>query len=215
MDLPILVLPYSVSNQKEQYYQYFWDARNRIIEFTKKHNWSYYTTEPFIKHARIFDKKSDFDDELVKIFNLEPETVIPPTYCAILEKESLYIVTPEIYHSIYPEGHEIDSYVKLIVHEIAHHLHIRLLLGNEDSMGPIWFYEGFAIYVADQFSKIKNSLSNSEIKSILFDLQRTSYKKYKMLFEIVTGKIPLDKLVQKAKERDFSNWVYEKINEGK
>ena len=37
---------------------------------------------------------------------------------------------------------EVYGYEKLIAHELAHAYHIQLLDGDEESMGPVWFYEG-------------------------------------------------------------------------
>ncbi len=70
------------------------------------------------------------------------------------------------YAEIYPEGIEDKSFEKLLTHEMAHRLHIRILDGNEEAMGPIWFFEGFAIYIADQLIKPEINLSKKEMYEI-------------------------------------------------
>jgi hypothetical protein len=32
------------------------------------------------------------------------------------------------------------GFEKLLTHEMAHRLHIRILDGSEEAMGPVWFY---------------------------------------------------------------------------
>lgn len=81
----------------------------------------------------------------------------------VLENRRLMAVAPQMYHDSYPDGREKNAYEKLLAHEIFHRLHVRILNGNEESMGPVWFFEGFAIYAADQFSESHAKMTDSEI----------------------------------------------------
>ena len=115
MNSIVLSLPDILAHRKTEFSNYLLDAHNLLLTFTHSHNWNEYIVEPFINEAKIFAKKEDFDGALVDFFNLEPDTSIPPTYCATLERKVLFIVTPELYAKIYPQGVEENFYVKLIV----------------------------------------------------------------------------------------------------
>jgi hypothetical protein len=87
-------------------------------------------------------------------------------------------VSPELYAKNYSEGVEEDSYEKLLAHEIAQRLHIRISNDDEGRMGPPWFFEGFAIYAVEQFRESTCKPSSTEIREILSSSKRGSYKKY-------------------------------------
>ena len=129
---------------------------------------------------------------------------LPETYCGALEKRTLLVVSPEYYSKVYPEGIETNSYEKLLTHEIAHRLHIKILKGDEEAMGPIWFYEGFAMFVADQFSKSEVKLSKEEMIEIMNNPDRGSYSNYCYIFRYFVNKVPLKEMIFKAKNVNFN-----------
>ncbi len=137
---------------------------------------------------------------------------LPETYCATLEKRTLLAVSPEFYARVYPEGIEDRSYEKLLTHKIAHQLHVRILNGDEEAMGPIWFYEGFATFAADQFSESDMMLSIEEMKSIMNEPERGSYIKYNYLFRYFVTKVELEDLIIKAKDESFNNDLISLLN---
>ena len=57
---------------------------------------------------------------------------IPATYVAGFEKDFFFAVSPEIYATNVAKFVEPDFYEKLITHEMAHKLHVRLVNGNEE-----------------------------------------------------------------------------------
>jgi len=118
-------------------------------------------------------------------------------------------MSPELYKNTYPEGDEKNGFQKLIEHEIAHRLHIRILHGNEDAMGPIWFYEGFAIIAADQFAELKSNLSKEEMWNIMKNPKRISYIDYSFILRYLLQKKSLQILVDKAGTQGFELWIYD------
>ncbi len=116
-------------------------------------------------------------------------------------------VSPELYRNLYPEGDEENAFEKLLAHEMAHRLHIRILNGDEDAMGAVWFYEGFALYAAGQFEKNAPELSVTEIWSIVNDPERGSYKKYASVFQYFARKISIHQLVENAAKDEFLDWL--------
>ncbi len=120
-------------------------------------------------------------------------------------------ISPELYAENYPDGIEENSFEKLLTHEMVHRFHIRLLNGDEDAMGPIWFFEGFAIYAAGQFSNSKLKLTENEIWEIVNSTVRGSYKKYGFIFRYFLEKIPLNEMIEQAREKNFNTWLQSKI----
>ena len=119
----------------------------------------------------------------------------------------LMSVSPELYRSLYPQGDEESTYEKLLTHEMAHRLHIRILGGNEEAMGPVWFYEGFALYAAGQFERIASHLTAAEIWDVVNAEERGDYRQYATLFRHFLDKAPLQQLIDMAGQVGFVDWL--------
>ncbi len=74
-------------------------------------------------------------------------------------------------------------------------------------MGPIWFFEGFAIYAANQFRNSKIKLSENEIWEIIENAERGSYEKYAFVLRHFKNKTSLNELVKRAGEDNFIVWL--------
>jgi len=208
-----IILPDKEIISFEDYRTYIDSALEMIRSFSIKHGWESYTKDAFINKLMVYDDKKEFDQQLLKLVEADPGIELPETYCAALENKILVIVTPEIYSRVFPEGIEENSYVKLITHEIAHRLHIRIIEGLEDHMGPIWFYEGFAIYVADQFSNSELQLSRDQIIEIMNYPGRGNYQNYGHIFRLFAEKMPLLELIMMAKEEHFNERLIPLVGE--
>jgi len=206
-----LVLPESLENERRELELFLLGAQKRIANFSELHGWKDLTRESFFDLTEIYDRKEAFDRALAKVAGASVQIEFPKTYSAALENRVLMAVSPVLYSENYPEGIEKNSYEKLLAHEIAHRLHIRILKGNEDAMGPIWFFEGFAIYAADQFSQDESPLESAEIQSIISASTRTSYRKYGILFRYLIKKVSVEELIEHAGKADFESWLQEII----
>ncbi|MEW5939398.1 MAG: hypothetical protein AB1750_07045 [Chloroflexota bacterium] len=184
-------------------------AQRRLRGFAQKHNWQQHTQEPFAKQFRVFVEKKSFDHNLLEICGLDTSIELPATSCAALEQEVLLSVSPELYRALYPEGDEENAFEKLLTHEMAHRLHIRILKGDENAMGAVWFFEGFALYAAGQFEKSAPELSATEIWDIAHDPERGSYKKYAAVFLYFARKASIHQLVENAAKDEFLDWLKE------
>lgn len=200
-----LILPGSMENRRDELQTYVNNAIMNIRNFSGKYGWEDLTKEDFMDSVIIFDDKNDFNITLLKLAGADTSMNLPDTYCAALEKRTLLSVSPELYSKVFPEGIEEKSFEKLLTHEIAHRLHVRILKGDEEAMGPIWFYEGFAMYVANQFSGSDIILSKEEMIKIMKDPDRGSYVKYNYIFRYFVKRISLKGLIVKAKDEDFNN----------
>lgn len=177
-----LRLPPQLSDRRKEFLSFLEVAHARLENFALKHGLKHLLEESFCDCWEVFDCKAEFDHRLCCLFELPENTQLPVTYSAALEKKILFSITPEIYHLNYPQGNEPEAFAKLLCHEMAHRLHIRILNGNEAAMGPVWFYEGFALYVADQFINEFKGLSSVELRQLFNEQQRGDYRRYAHAF---------------------------------
>jgi len=212
-DVP-LTLPASLEPRRTELHDDIIEAQKNLKNFATNNNWQKLLTPSFMKEARIFDKKSDYDN---LIYETSPEikgTPIPKTFLAALEKKIFFAMKPEYVSDVYPEGVETNYYTKLITHELAHRLHARIV-GDEQKMGPIWFWEGFAVYAADQFVANTPELSKEQIWEIVNAKERGSYRKYKAVFiHFLPKASSLADFVKKAGDPHFVDWL-KKVDEQK
>ncbi|MBN1620075.1 hypothetical protein JW890_05075 [candidate division WOR-3 bacterium] len=206
-----ICLPQSMEKRRIEFENHLDKARKIIESFAIKHGWEEHIYEPFMKKVMIFDDKKKFNSELALLAGIEGGVELPDTYCAALENNILIAMTPEFYAMVYPEGVEEESYEKLLAHEIAHRLHIRILNGDEDAMGPVWFFEGFALFAADQFKNNDIDFSKKEITAVIDNPERGSYRKYADVFRLFLNKISLKELLFKAGKSDFNKWIKDNL----
>ena len=202
-----LELPKSLESQRHELEQTLLSAQRRLRSFAVQYGWDDLIIESFADHAEIYDDKNKFDQRFLKLHGEDLSIKLPKTVSAALEKRVFISVSPELYSQNYPQGIEEKSFEKLITHEMAHRLHIRILNGDENAMGPIWFYEGFAMFAANQFSKSDIHLNKDEIIEIMNNPERGSYLKYAYVFRYFTEKIPLHELINEAKNENFNEWL--------
>ncbi|MCA9818454.1 MAG: hypothetical protein H6677_26635 [Candidatus Obscuribacterales bacterium] len=196
---------------KESFYRDIYrKSRTRLESFAKKHGWEGLLNEPFIKRIEIYDGKEAYDQMLRTIYPELKNKTIPKTFAAGIEKGVYFSVSPAVYARIYPQGEDPDAFEKLFTHELAHRLHVRILDGDEERMGPIWFFEGFATIASGQFEKNKADLSAEEIAKLLDQKERGSYLKYNKLLKHFLKKHTLKELVERAGDKDFQSWLTEK-----
>jgi len=187
-------------------------AEQRLLRFSRRHDWSHLLAEPFYNGVEIYSDKRLFDKRLIQLYSLTPDTPLAKTFSATLEQRCLVAVSPELYRANYPEGSGPGSYEKLLTHELAHHLHIRILDGVEDEMGPIWFFEGFAVVAAGQFARDRSGITASQIKEYLEDeTERKSYRMYGRIIRYLLRRWTLPELVNQARSPGFTAWTIDRI----
>ena len=213
-----VILPDTLLHRKEEFENYLITAQKRVVDFAKRHEWEAEVQECFLDSFEVYDDKSRFDSRVLQIMGMTveealasssmPGSLLPDSYSAALENRVLIAVSPDLFAKNVPGVDEEDHfYEKLLGHEISHRLHVRILKGDEEAMGPIWFFEGFAMYSMDQFMQKSPILSNEEIWEIIQSGQRGSYYKYIKVFTHFLGKTSLSQMVEKAGDKDFVEWL--------
>lgn len=205
------IIPSSLEPQREFFENVLINAQKRLRSFAEKNDWGELTNESFANIAEVYDKKIQFDQRIIYLFDAPLDMKLPETYSAVLEKKVLVSVSPDLYKKNYPDGIEKDSFEKLLTHEMAHRLHIRILSGDEEKMGPVWFYEGFAIYAANQFEEKDLKINREEVWKILKTEERGDYKKYAAVMKYFLKKVNLKEMVKMAGNEKFIEWL-EKVD---
>jgi hypothetical protein len=203
-----LVLPKSLEAKREVFEENISNAQKEILKIAKQYNWLDLVSEDFIDSVMIFDSKETFNNTVISVLEADTSLKLPYSFSAALEKRILMVVSPEIYLDIYPQGTNEENYFeKLLIHEISHRLHVRILNEDEDAMGPIWFFEGFAIFMANQFANSEIKLSEDEIYEIVDGKKGGDYEKYGYCFKYFLAKSDIYTLIDKAGDENFSVWL--------
>ncbi len=183
-------------------------GENALKAFADRHGLANYMQQSLIKRAIFVDCKQDFDDLVRRSYDLPLNAQIPGSYVAATKADVLWILLPEeVARSNPSDAQDPEFYSKLIAHELGHLLHIRALAGQEDAMGPVWFYEGFAVAAANQYEDFSWTNYKNELEQIVRDPTRGSYKKYGTILRSLLKRHPMCDLISRAKEQDFNDWA--------
>lgn len=165
---------------------------------------------------RQFDRIEVFADQnrlwqrVLEIHGLEPAPLPVARLVAGLEGRVLLVVTPEHYREIAPDyASEADAWTRLMAHEIAHRFHVSLLDGDEEAMGPTWFFEGFAVLVSGQgLGREHHPGSVGEALDLVRDTKSPgAYGRFRASLGFLLGRAPLEELVSHASRPDFEDWL--------
>lgn len=208
-DVP-LVLSDSLKLQENVINQTMLNAQNRIVEFAKKYGFSSLVEPSFIERVEIFDTQEALKKCLMTVLDYKGNIDLPRTFSAALENKVLMSLSPKAYQNIYPiEGEDPLGFERLLTHEIAHRLHTRILNGNEEAMGPTWFFEGFAIFVSNQFPNY--TCSETIMWDIIKNQKQVSYKYFAAIFRYLIEHISLIDLINHAEDIKFYEWLKKHI----
>lgn len=208
---PLLYLAESLEERREDFARTVVNANERIFRFAELHNWQHKCQPLTFKKVEIFSSQNELWGRLLQLFDMSSDTPLQISgLAAALEKEILMAISPEEYLKLRPEyACEEKAWEKLLAHEIAHRLHVRILENNEEAMGPTWFFEGFAIHAAGQ--KISNHFFDSPQKAIEAVRERNSsrglYATYSSAFNYFLKYKSLKEMVSRAGKKDFENWL--------
>lgn len=136
--------------RKKEYLQLIEEATQIVENFANLHDLEVGEIAKLVKKVKIYDEHDRFSYKLAEMFDLSPAEILPSFVGTIVDKV-LYLMVPEYYFNLNPTLNKSTAYQQLIAHEIAHQYHVFLLNENEEKMGPIWFFEGFATTVANQY----------------------------------------------------------------
>lgn len=200
-EIPLIVSD-SLTSKKDYINQCIIQAQRNIVDFSKEYGYEAYVCPSFMKKAEIFATQDDFKKVISGYLDLPKGFILPATVSAVLEEEIFMSISPSLYKDIYPiEGEKEKGYERLVTHEIAHRLHVRILHGDEEAMGPSWFYEGFATFVAKQF--LDFDCDKNTMWDIIENNKQVPYKYYAAIFRYLSKKVNLHELVMSTSKDTF------------
>ncbi len=176
-------------------------AKQNLAVFARENRWeNIVASKSFIEKVEVFPSKEDFDNALKTLSNGQMKSV-PKTFVAVMDNRILRVVSWKTYQQVHPDE-TLQDYEKLLTHEMAHQLHVDILIGDQDKMGPVWFYEGFAVVAARQF---ESAGADSKImKEAVSDSDRGNYKVYGAILRKILKTKNLSTLVEEANKTNFN-----------
>ncbi len=162
-------------------------------------------------------------ETLAEEFDL-PIEKIPETIGGTPLGSTLFMTDENIIHSMFNKLYsqftwdKDEEFFKCLKHEIVHMFHEGIAIketGSADGMGPVWFFEGLAIHLAQQFPQMENEpiLEKGEIEKIISDSKTTtvSYLQYKRLIHSLLKKCSLSDMVKAAFNNAEMDSLIEKL----
>lgn len=196
-------------SSESEFYQAYDRAFKRLSSFYAIHSWNTSVDlRRLIERVEVYASKEAFDKKLIQMSNGKMSSV-PKTYVGVADKRILRVLAWPAYNKIHTKD-SISDYEKLLTHEIAHQLHVDLLKGEESLMGPVWFYEGFAVLAANQYEKFEMN-EREKMKAVILNSERGDYKSYGAVLRRLSKSMSLPALIEMAKQPEFSSKVVETL----
>ena len=180
-----------------------------ITTFAAAHGWSRAVEDCHFDSVEIYADPAQIPLRVRALHNLPEDAKLPAGIMAGLEKRVLMAVTPRVYRRLRPDDvAQPDAWARLLAHEIGHRLHVAILDGDEEAMGPTWFFEGFAVVAAGQ--QLGAPLSFDSPSSALASAKTgagSAYRRYSAAVRYFMTLRPLPELVSRAGKPDFEPWL--------
>ncbi len=180
--------------------------------FARAHGWVDEGDRSLFDRVEIFATQNELWQRVLELHDLPRDQPLPTKGLAAgLEHRHLLAVTPELYAEIAPEYAEADpdAWARLLAHELVHRLHVEILGGDEDAMGPMWFFEGFAVLGASQ--SLDRGLEYASFEEALAEAKDSAsplaYRRFVAAVRFFAARIQLSELVLHAGAPDFEAWL--------
>ena len=206
-----LTLPAGEEHRRRWYAEQVVAAHETIAAFAAEHGWAS-RVRPFIQRVEVFADQAGLWTRLRTAFGRPDDAPLPtPGLAGALEQGVLQVVTPEAYARVHPRyGAAPGAYERLLAHEMAHRLHIAVLDGDEERMGPAWFYEGFAVVASGDLVGLEVATADDLWRHARAD-GPDAYAHYAAALRLLAARIPLPELVARAGDAGFEGWVAERL----
>ena len=153
----------------------------------------------------MYGSTAEFDKAIRMSTGQQKSDSVPETYVGFGQNKKFHIIARSVYKVIFPKDTD-RAYLNLVTHELTHLFHIAYLDGHEEKMGPVWFYEGFACLVADQYPGAPPP-SREQISKITINPTRGDYQIYVAILRLLAKRKSIRALLAEASEAEFSRDV--------
>lgn len=186
-------------------------AHGTVAAFASENGWAD-RVRPFFRRVAVFADQAGLWARLSTTFGLPRDAPLPtPGLAGALERGVLTVVTPEVYARVQPRyGAVPGAYARLLAHEMAHRLHIAVLDGDEERMGPTWFYEGFAVVASGDLIGLEAATADDLWRHVRAE-GADAYAHYAAALRFLVARVPLRELVAPAGEAGFASWLADRI----
>jgi hypothetical protein len=180
-------------------------AEEIVRAFAAEHGWEEHAARRAFDSVEIVADREALWARVLELYEAPDDTPLPDQPpVAALEARVLLAVTEEEYARAHPEyAREDESFAKLLAHEILHRLHIAIV-GDEEKMGPRWFYEGFAVVASGQ--RFDAGLTYATAAEALAGTRETdalAYRRYAAALRFFLRCASIEELVDRAWREDF------------
>jgi hypothetical protein len=206
-----LVLPATEEPRRGWYAAQIVAAHGTIAGFASEHGWAD-RVRPFFRCVEVFADQAGLWARLRTAFGLAEDAPLPtPSLAGALEQGVLTVVTPELYAQVQPRyGAAHGAYARLLAHEMAHRLHIAVLDGDEERMGPAWFYEGFAVVASGDLVGLEVATADDLWRHVRAE-GAGAYAHYAAALRFLAARVRLQELVARAGDAGFERWVADRL----
>lgn len=185
-------------------------AKQKLAVFARENGWEdLITSKSFLEKVEVFPTKEAFDNALKNLSNGQMKSV-PKSFVAVMDNRVLRVIAWKAYQQIHPDE-TLQDYEKLLTHEMAHQLHVDILKGDQDRMGPVWFYEGFSVLAAQQYESF--SADSNSMREAISNIERGNYKVYGSILRKILKTKNLSILVDGASKVNFNSEVLMMLQE--
>jgi hypothetical protein len=204
-----LILPAGHESRRADVVRAVADAVDIVHRFAVQHGWSSHVTAPFFRGVELYLTQEELWQRILELNDVQDVPVPTDALTAALEKDILLAVVREEAERARPEYFQTeDDWVRALAHEMIHRLHVRILGGNENAMGPQWFYEGFAVLGSGQALGIDQRVDDVDnALSMAAFTGRGAYARYAAAIRFFAERIPLQRLVANAERAAFQDWL--------
>ncbi|MDX2462925.1 MAG: hypothetical protein QNK31_00305 [Porticoccus sp.] len=178
-----------------------------VRNFAAEHGWEEYCTSFDQTPVQIAQDQASLCTHLRDIGELDDDP--PPGLIAVVLTEMVIVVDEDDVNNIRPEYLEIDDgWVRLIAHEFAHLLHEAIVSGDEEKLGPRWFFEGFACMAAGQtLGRVFDTESPEQVLEAVKLECRGQYAAFEAAVRYFCQRYDLADLVERAGNESFEQWL--------
>ena len=206
-----LALPAGEAYRRRWYADRVVAAHETVAAFAGEHGWAD-RVRPFFRRVEVFADQAGLWARLRTVFGLAEDAPLPtPSLAGALEQGVLTVLTPELYALVQPRyGAAPGAFARLLAHEMAHRLHIAVLQGDEERMGPPWFYEGFAVVASGDLVGLEVATADDLWRHTRAEGEG-AYAHYAAALRFLAARIPLPELVERAGDVGFEGWLAERL----
>jgi len=206
-----LTLPPSHEGRREELVAAVVRAHGYVQRFAAAEGWTEQAKVRNFDRVEIFATQQGMWTFVLGLFDMDPNTpMMGKGPVAAPDGRVLAAVIPEIYAEVEPQYAKLeDAYSQLLAHEMMHRLHVVILEGDEDAMGPRWFFEGFAVVGSGQTIDDGLTFANpAEALAAAHDSKSpNAYRRYGAAVRFFAQKIPMKALVANASRKDLDVWL--------